>query len=351
MLRSPLVATLLLISLSAYAHHGTSGQFDHSKTLQVAGTVTKIRFVNPHSYVYFDVVGKDGETQNWRCEMRAATLLKRSGWTKDMFAAGTRIKIDGVPARREPYGCYVETIAFDDGEVVQRYQQLEAADTGDVERDARRADGKPNFAGTWAAPQRLPDTAEVKRRAAAGPGAWGRSSRYKLTDAGIAASAGFKREDNPRFHCMATNILFDWTFDQHINLISQNEKTITLAYGFMDIVRTIHIGDDKHPDAVTPTRSGHSIGKWDGDTLVVDTVGFSEGYIDTRSGAKHSTALHIVERFSLTEDGKSLNREYVVSDPEYLQEPVKGQDSINLSASAFDPYDCEDLTTEVVDGF
>lgn len=351
MLRSPLIATLLLASLTAYAHHGTSGQFDHSKTLQVAGTVTKIRFVNPHSYVYFDVVGDDGETQNWRCEMRAATLLKRSGWTADMFAAGTRIKIDGVPARREPHGCYVETIAFDDGEVVERYQQLEAADTGDVERDARRADGKPNFAGTWAAPQRLPDAAEVQRRAAAGPRGPGRGSRYKLTDAGSAASAGYEREDNPRFHCMATNILIDWTFDQHINLIAQDDKTITLTYGFMDIVRTIHLDQDSHPGDITPSRAGHSIGTWDGDTLVVDTVGFAEGYIDTRSGAKHSTALNIVERFSLSEDGKSLNRAYTVSDPLYLQESVSGKDSINLSASPFDPYDCEDLTTEIVDGF
>lgn len=351
MLRSPLIAGLLLTSLSAFAHHGTSGQFDHSKTLQVAGTVTKIRFVNPHSYVYFDVVGDDGEIQNWRCEMRAATLLKRSGWTKDMFAAGTKIKIDGVPARREPYGCYVETIGFDDGEVVERYQQLEAADTGEVEREARRADGKPNFAGTWAAPQRLPDAAEVKRRAAPGPNGRARPSRYKLTDAGTAASAGYEREDNPRFHCMATNILFDWTFDQHINLIAQDEDTITLTYGFMDIVRTIHLDQDKHPADISPSRSGHSIGKWDGDTLVVDTVGFSEGYIDSRSGAKHSTALNIVERFSLGDDGKSLNRTYVVSDSLYLQESVNGKDTIILSASEFDPYNCEDLTTEVVDGF
>jgi hypothetical protein len=179
----------------------------------------------------------------------------------------------------------------------------------------------------------------------------GRGSRYQQTDAGTAASAGYVREDNPRFHCEATNILFDWTFDQHINQIDQDENSIKLSYGFMDIVRTIHLDQDAHPDDVTPSRAGHSIGHWDGDTLVVDTVGFSEGYLDTRAGAKHSTELHIVERFALSEDRKSLNRDYVGNDSVYLTAPFEGRDSINLSAAAFDPYDCEDLTTEIVDGF
>jgi len=347
MLRSTLIVGLLLATVSAYAHHGTANQFDQSKSLQVSGTVTKIRFVNPHSYVYFDVVDEDGDVQNWRCEMRAATLLRRSGWTAEMFAPGTKIKIDGVPARREPYGCYVNTIAFDDGKVVERYEQLEAADTGDVDREARRADGLPNFAGTWAAAQRLPTEAQVRGIAQRGR----RGPRYQLTDAGTAASAGYEREDNPRFHCTATNILFDWTFDQHINRIDQNENSINLTYGFMDIVRTIHLDQDAHPDDITPSRAGHSIGHWDGDTLVVDTVGFSEGYLNTRAGAKHSTELHIVERFALSEDGKSLNRDYVGSDSKYLTAAFEGRDSINLSAAAFDPYDCEDLTTEIVDGF
>ncbi|MEM9208972.1 MAG: DUF6152 family protein, partial [Pseudomonadota bacterium] len=97
MIRSTSAAALLLAALGAHAHHGTSGQFDHSKTLQVSGTVTRIRFVNPHSYVYFDAVDENGQVNGWRCEMRAATLLKRSGWTADMFAPGTKIKIDGVP--------------------------------------------------------------------------------------------------------------------------------------------------------------------------------------------------------------------------------------------------------------
>lgn len=361
MTRTLTIAALFIFASTGNAHHGTAGQFDHSQSLEVAGVVKKIRFVNPHSYVYFDVANDDGGVDEWRCEMRAATLLKRSGWTAEMFAPGTRIKIEGVPARREPHGCYVETIALDDGEVIQRYEQLDTADTGNVERLTRRADGKPNFAGNWAAPQRLPSMREVKTIAAADPAAPGVSapprgprpggSRFQQSAAGVAASAGFEREDNPRFHCVATNIFMDWTFDQHINRIEQDKDTITLTYGFMDIVRTIHLDMDSHPGDFQSSRAGHSIGHWDGDTLVVDTTGFEEGYLDTRQGVKHSNQLHVVERFSLSEDGNSLIRTYSGEDPLFLAATFEGRDEIGISEAEFDPYNCEDLTEEIVEGF
>jgi len=350
---------IFLATGASLAHHGSSGQFDQSKSMQVAGVVTKIRFVNPHSYVYFDVAEDDGSVSEWRCEMRAATLLKRSGWTAEMFAPGTRIKIEGVPARREPHGCYVETISLDDGEAIKRYEQLESADKGNVERESRLADGTPNLAGIWAAPQRAllaPGTGAGMGAAmgpggsAMGPGRPGRPS-YPQSEAGIAASAGHEREDNPRFHCEATNIFRDWTFDQHMNRIEQKEDAIILTYGFMDIVRTIHLDLDSHPVDIVASRGGHSVGKWDGGTLVVDTIGFSEGYLDGRNGVKHSDQLHVVERFSLSEDGNSLIRTYSGEDPLYLTAAFEGQDEIDISEAEYDPYNCEDLTEEIVEGF
>ena len=376
--RFTIFVTFILALNVSHAHHGTAGQFDQSIDMQVSGVVKKIRFVNPHSYVYFDVTNDDGSVDEWRCEMRAATLLKRSGWSKEMFAAGTRINITGNPARREPHGCYVETIAIDDGEAVDRYAQLDSSAAVVIDRAARTPGGKPNLAGDWAAPQRLLTTGQVRAgppgtpggptttpdgqsaggSPAGGPPPGGRpggpprgGSRYTQSEAGVQASAGFVREDNPRFHCMATNIFQDWTFDQHINRIEQTEDTITLTYGFMDIVRTIHLDMDAHPKNIEPSRAGHSTGKWDGDTLVVDTVGFIEGYLDSRNGVKHSDQLHVIERFTIDPADNSLSREYSGEDPLYLTAGFKGQDKIFLSDFPFDPYNCEDLTTEIVDGF
>jgi hypothetical protein len=345
-------AALFLLATTSSAHHGSAGQFDHSKTIEVTGVVKKIRFVNPHSYVYFDVTNDQGEIEEWRCEMRAASVLKRSGWSEDMFDAGTVIDIVGNPARREPHGCYVDTLALNEGESIERYAQLEGAEKSLVERERLLPNGIPNLAGNWAAPQRLLTGIAGRGMGPGGPGMGPpRGRSYPQTEAGIAASTGHEDEDNPRFHCMATNIFQDWTFDQHINRIEQDKDSITLTYGFMDIVRTIHLNMDSHPVGIEPSRAGHSIGRWEGETLVVDTVGFAEGYLDGRNGVKHSDQLHVVERFTLSEDGKTLTRSYVGEDPLYLTASFERSDSINATDSAFDPYDCEDLTEEIVPGF
>ena len=120
----------------------------------------------------------------------------------------------------------------------------------------------------------------------------------------------------------------------------------------MDIVRTIHLDLDKHPSDVVASRAGHSIGKWEDDILVVDTKGFEEGYLEaTFSGVKHSDQLHTVERFSISEDGNSLTQSYTATDPVYLASPHEGQQTFNRTDAVFEPYECKDLTEEIVSGF
>ena len=122
--------------------------------------------------------------------------------------------------------------------------------------------------------------------------------------------------------------------------------------GFMDIVCAIHLDVDEHPAGIEPSRAGHSIGRWEGQTLIVDTIGFEEGYLSaTFSGVKHSGQMHVVELFSLNQDGSSLTQEYRITDPLYLSAPYEGRSTINRTDAVFDEYDCEDLTEEVVEGF
>ena len=97
MSRVPVVAFVaILLASPAWAHHGF-GRFDPSREIEVEGTVTELDFVNPHSYVRFDSVGPDGVVTEMRCEMRAANVLRRSGWSRDMFPPGVHIVITGRP--------------------------------------------------------------------------------------------------------------------------------------------------------------------------------------------------------------------------------------------------------------
>ena len=270
-----------LLAVPARAHHGISN-WDLNKDLTLTGTLTKIELINPHSWLSVEVRGAYGKPVLWRCEMRAGVVLRRSGWTVDLFRIGSTITVTGSPERTKPNLCYLGTITFADGSHMDRYGQRQIAHA-QVARAARTADGHPNLAGDWAAEQRvmtdprgqsgafLPlsqaqqlKPGEVPAGQRAFPGArgtpeslaadpvhasWTRPKAVALTAAGERASRGFdgSTTQNPRLRCEPTNILFDWTFDTLVNRIIQTPTTITLRYGFMDLQRVIHLDQATHP--------------------------------------------------------------------------------------------------------
>jgi hypothetical protein len=142
-----------LVAAPAAAHHGI-GTFDTRQEITLTGVVSGVDFVNPHSWLYLDVAGADGKRVAWRCEMRSATTLRRSGWSPDLFKVGRKITITGSPDRDDPYSCYVSTVLFDDGSKLDRYGQV-AAPVGlrQGQRPDKLANGQPNISGDWAQEQ------------------------------------------------------------------------------------------------------------------------------------------------------------------------------------------------------
>src|SRR5215467_14166124 len=153
-----LVATMLAVPMlveRVYAHHG-AGLYDVRKNVELEGKLTRLAFVNPHSYVYFDVVGADGKVIAMKCEMRSATTLRRSGWSPEMFVPGATIKVTGHPHREDPTACTVETLTLGNAPKLERYQQLTDAKTvTPTKRSFRLPNGKPNLAGEWAQEQQV----------------------------------------------------------------------------------------------------------------------------------------------------------------------------------------------------
>src|SRR5262249_45144930 len=221
---------------------------------------------------------------------------------------------EASPNRTDPASCYLQTILMADGTRMDRYGQYVKAPEGGVReirgpiavaknnRPLRRPTGEPNIAGDWAPVQRvlvdprgtggglvaLTELSQYKpgeraanrggapRGATVGPRLYGGS---ELTAAGEKAVAEFKRENDPRFRCETTSIVFDWTFDGPVNRITQNKDTIVIEYGQFGLKRTIDMNVPNHPANIKPSRAGHSIGRWESDVLVVDTIGFSPGVL------------------------------------------------------------------------
>ena len=88
-----------------------------------------------------------------------------------------------------------------------------------------------------------------------------------------------------------------------------------------DAERKIHIDGRGHPPITERFQQGHSLGRWEDGLLVVDSTNFTDRIY---AGLASSGEKHLVERFSLSQDGKSLNYKFVLEDPKYLAAPVSG---------------------------
>lgn len=374
----------LLAAQLAMAHHG-GNEYDLRTTVEFKGKLTKVDMINPHGWLYFNVAEADGKVSHHRCELRSVHVLRRSGWTKELFPVGQQVTIEASPNKTDPASCYLQTLLLADGTRMDRYGQYVKAPSGGVQeirgpiappkinRPARRPTGEPNIAGDWAPVQQvmvdprgtggglvsLDQLSQYKagerpsnagKASAAGKGSARGAGAPKgprlyggteLTDAGEKATADFKREDNPRFHCETTSIIFDWTFDGPVDRITQNKDTIVLEYGQFGLKRTIYMNLREHPSGIKPSRTGHSIGHWEGDTLVVDTTSFSLGFLNTP--VRNSDKLHVVERFTMDPAKWSLTRAYTAEDPVYLKGKYSGSDTIFIADAPFNPGKCQEL--------
>jgi len=81
------------------AHHSFSEEFDNTKPVTVKGKVTRMDWVNPHSWVHFDVVSPDGKVVNWGAETPPTNVLFRGGWKKDSLKIGDEIQVQGFGAK------------------------------------------------------------------------------------------------------------------------------------------------------------------------------------------------------------------------------------------------------------
>jgi len=369
----------MMSPLISLAHHGLAN-FNLNVDITVEGTITDIAMVNPHSWVYIDVTNADGSVIAWKCELRGGTVLRRSGWSEDLFEIGSSVSITGSPDRFEENTCYTGTITFATGLSLDRYDQVSEADRNLRQQIEikRLSNGDPDISGDWAAeqvvmtdPRGLEGTlvplsvaenfepGEVPAGARAFQGSrgtpesfsddplattWERPSPMPLTEAGLAAIEGFdgSSTDNPRLRCETTNIIWDWSFDNPVNRIVQTENEIRLVYGTMLFERTIHLDKIAFPENLEKSRSGYSIGRWEDDELIVYTQGFEAGILLADARTPHSDQMRVVERFRIDPENGALYRSYVAEDPLYFSGQFRGGDTMFVSSYPWEPYECDD---------
>lgn len=91
--------TLMVHLQSVSAHHAFSAEFDANQPVTLKGAVTRVEWINPHSWVHIGVKDAGGNVVSWKVEMGAPNQLLRRGWNKNSFPVGMEIVVEGYRAK------------------------------------------------------------------------------------------------------------------------------------------------------------------------------------------------------------------------------------------------------------
>jgi hypothetical protein len=320
----------------AVAHHSAVAFFDESNKQEIAGEVMMTRWRNPHVSFGVTVTAADGSRTEWTVESNALNALERIGISPDTVRAGDQVRVWGPVSRHGQPLLRAYNILLGSGEEVVMMPH--------VSTERRWAESElvaamPELASA--------DTAAAEREADGVFRVWthGRvnliNDELPLTAAAAAKKAAFDPlTDDPVLRCIPTGMpaVMDVTFP--VEFIDQGEN-IVLRLEQWDTLRTIHMGGDPSDAEGQPaTREGYSVGRWDGDVLVVETSDIDWMYFDDR-GTPLGSAVRVVERFTLSDDQNSLHWQAATTDPETFTEPVVQEQTFTwVPGEEIKPYEC-----------
>jgi hypothetical protein len=201
----------------------------------------------------------------------------------------------------------------------------------------RAADGKPDLTGVWQGGSTQRGTWEQANRGT-GVGGSGRDpsapaalssndrpvgregAPYQPWAAQKVLEAYNRRGiDDPTSLCLPAGLPRTVTLGLFPQQIIQTPTQIIMLYEYMNVFRVIPL-NAKHPDDLIPSYMGNSVGRWEGDTLVVDVIGFNDKTWLAGTGTFHTDALHITERFTRV-DKDQIDYEVTMEDPNVLTKP------------------------------
>lgn len=292
----------------ARAHH-SSAAFEDGKTVTVSGVVTRFEWSNPHVYIYLTQTTGTGQKVEWQVEGSPPSILRRLGWSRDTLHAGESITVIGNPSRKSSSRSLLPaSIKRADETLFDRKSET----TRLTSADGGAKVPVMGLEGTWVTVLALSAVEKLED-----------PDKLSLTSDGRAAVKAFDEKTmHPGSRCIPMPApAFMMTPD--LKRITQGAGVIRIDGAFDGAQRTVHMDVATHEGA-RPAIQGHSIGRWEGRSLVIDTAQFAPHSLGNAYGLPSGSRKHLTERLTPNADGTSLTYHFELTDPQFLAAPVSG---------------------------
>jgi Family of unknown function (DUF6152) len=286
----------------AVAHHSRAA-FDTTVEVLIEGVVADVTWANPHVYFVLEVADAEGGTTRQQVEVGPLSTLGPIGLNREVLVPGERVTVRANPSRRGPGHTVVGLdVTMSDGSIYPLH-------VFGRNRPPPAAQKAESLVGKW-----VPTTA--------GWLALVQGSRsWPLTEVGRQGVADTASQQASQAECAPWPAPVFMAFPALLS-INVGPDVVRLRFDWMNGERTVHMNLTEHPTDLAPSLQGHSIGRWDGEALVIDTVGFTPHREGVGFGIPSGEGKHLTERITLDEDRTSITYEFTIEDRLSLTEAV-----------------------------
>jgi hypothetical protein len=323
---------LAMLSTDAQAHHSRAEFADEA--IELSGTLTRVHWRNPHAGLDITVINDQGEEEKWRVEtFGSPNLFSRMGVEREYFKVGEEVIVAGNPSNRRDRYMLGTNVLFESG--------LEAILNATI---------GPAWSDTYVGGAEYSDRDLSKLVDAAGENKgiyrnWsiagrsiGVSRHYPFTDAARAQQRAADPLESPVIRCETPGMPMPMVQPLSFEFVDEG-PTARLNVEFFGIVRTIHLEGAVDPATVPTSPLGYSVGRWEGNTLVVETSRVNYPYFN-QGGVRQSEDVQIIERFALSDDQARLEFHIAITDPTVFTETATATRSFIALGEPFVPLDC-----------
>lgn len=333
MIRATVFVFILFAAWAVRAHHSVGVFYEPESSSEISGTITDVDWVNPHIRFTLEAANGTGEPEIWAVESGSVNMLERNGIRRDQLQVGAAVTVVGRPSRLGRQAVYATAIRTPDNGTVAlqgSFGEPQARAAGLLVEARAAASADPGIFRVWTRGQAYGDEVNDVASGLALP----------YTAAAIAARASYDPlTDDTALECIPQGMpgIMDNPFPVEFVDLGGD---ILLRLEEWDTERTIHMPPAADPRTQPATPLGYSVGRWDGDALVVTTSRIDWPYFDD-VGTPQSAAIETAERFSLAEGGTRLNYTITVTDPATFSAPVTLHGYwVSVRDQEIKPYNC-----------